>query len=526
MAKTQHHRILLGTDWKPGHRTQAYGEDLVRYTVTEIDVVNTPHGYPFLSAKDNCLERLFRRRPVRDQVDIGLLHAWISECRHNHSHSTSHQYLEPQSVGNARFRVIDVVENRLIEPSVACRYVALSYVWGSWMAHQPISQTSYLDDGIVLIDKLPRTIKDAILLTHLLGERYLWVDLICVEQDNAADKASLIPQMGIIYESACFTIVAAAGDDANAGLPGLHPRSRPSDIITTIVNDSEALLLALSRPSLHSLVEKSCWNLRGWTYQEHILSQNCLFFTDDEVFYSCPNNLSVSPTKFPAERFTAFNDARFGNWRESYILETRGLRTTYQSEIAWGNSWDRIADPLVGRILDAGKIKGHGDIGFLKRPLDGPAYTISLRERFLQYVERSIEGGDFRFLQYAELVKEYSRRRLTDSGDIVAAFAGILSKLWKDQELGTALDHGIPLQYLELSLLWSSVDQAHFARRRSPAVNDLDFPSWSWAGWEGPVAYYPVSKADPDWSDRYSLTSDYSAWRYMPECERKDSSRC
>jgi hypothetical protein len=51
----------------------------------------------------------------------------------------------------------------------------------------------------------------------------LWVDWICIKQNNAADKMSLIRHMGTIYESACFTIVAATGQDANHGLPGLHP---------------------------------------------------------------------------------------------------------------------------------------------------------------------------------------------------------------------------------------------------------------------------------------------------------------
>jgi len=130
-------------------------------------------GYQFLSYSDNCFERLFRRRQLTDQVDISLLRAWISECRHNHLHSTSYHPLEPQRLRSARFRLIDVVENRLIEPSIACRYVALSYVWGTWMANQGISRVPDLDDGTITTDNMPQTIKDAIFLTHLLGERYL-----------------------------------------------------------------------------------------------------------------------------------------------------------------------------------------------------------------------------------------------------------------------------------------------------------------------------------------------------------------
>jgi hypothetical protein len=292
--------------------------------------------------------------------------------------------------------------------------------------------------------------------------------------------------------------------------------------MTTISKGTETLHFALSRLSLHDLVKRSYWNKRGWTYQEHVLSHNCLFITDDEVFYSCPDNLSVAPTKNWLA-FTGFGDARFSNWREAYNLETRGLRTTYQSEIEWGTTWDRSADPLVGRVLDANLIYGHGDTSFVKELVSYQTVSEAEMAHFCQFAERSVEGGDLKFLQYVEFVKEYSHRRLTNSEDIVPAFAGVLAKLWSNEELGTGLDHGLPLKYLQLALLWSSTDQKRFSRRKSETSEEFQFPSWSWASWEGPVAYYPVTKANPDWTGRNRI-DDYSARRYRPECERKNIS--
>jgi hypothetical protein len=73
---------------------------------------------------------------------------------------------------------------------------------------------------------LPKTIRDAIDLVRALKERYLWVDALCLVQNDQADMQKGIDIMDIIYERAVMTIVAASGDSANSGLPGVHRGSR------------------------------------------------------------------------------------------------------------------------------------------------------------------------------------------------------------------------------------------------------------------------------------------------------------
>jgi hypothetical protein len=65
------------------------------------------------------------------------------------------------------------------------------------------------------------TINGAMEVTQGLGEKYLWVDCLCMRQDDEADKGKFIPHMGLIYGCASVTIVAASGVDADAGLPGV-----------------------------------------------------------------------------------------------------------------------------------------------------------------------------------------------------------------------------------------------------------------------------------------------------------------
>lgn len=70
--------------------------------------------------------------------------------------------------------------------------------------------------------QVPAVINDALHVCKSLTLQYLWVDSLCIVQDNLSHKAEQIAHMGMIYENAHLTIVAAAEFDANFGLPGLH----------------------------------------------------------------------------------------------------------------------------------------------------------------------------------------------------------------------------------------------------------------------------------------------------------------
>lgn len=116
----------------------------------------------------------------------------------------------------------------------------------------------------------------------LLGERYLWVDSLCIMQDTP-DKHTQIQQMDLIYQGAVFCIVAAAGRDANAGLPGV---SAPRAIRQRIINIGPARL-ANKLPSLSESIASTFWQSRGWCFQEDLLSVRKLVFTADQTYFSC-----------------------------------------------------------------------------------------------------------------------------------------------------------------------------------------------------------------------------------------------
>lgn len=253
-------------------------------------------------------------RIVKDEIDMELVKSWLRSCEQNHQdmrmqHNAIHPSFTPPKVENMhlpsilirqpctpvslsddslKLTLIDVHQECLVIIDNNARYVALSYVWGG---PQPFQNTKarmkqlYTPGSISSENgEIPLTIRDAIRLVSRLGERYLWIDSLCIVQDSSPEKMEQIANMGNIYSRAVLTLVAANGSSCHAGLPGVRPGSRTSFQHTEKVN---GMLLATELLDIHHTVDPSIWNTRGWTYQERELSKRYLYFTDSCVYFSC-----------------------------------------------------------------------------------------------------------------------------------------------------------------------------------------------------------------------------------------------
>ena len=142
---------------------------------------------------------------------------------------------------------------RIVSLPGNARYLALSYVWGKMPFIQLTKSNAEMlkRKGSLKEQKLPRTIEDAINLVSLLDERYLWVDALCIVQDDIVSKMEQIAQMDRIYLCAALTIVSAGGTEANSGLSGFAPGSRRSE--QTIETIGGVRFVVMSPPLSHLL---------------------------------------------------------------------------------------------------------------------------------------------------------------------------------------------------------------------------------------------------------------------------------
>jgi hypothetical protein len=95
--------------------------------------------------------------------------------------------------------------------------VALSYTWGLGRnvktvkaTLRELQQPSALKSSL-FATQLPETIRNAMDLVKAAGETYLWVDALCIVQDDAESLRRNLDKMSLIHAGAVFCIVAAAG---------------------------------------------------------------------------------------------------------------------------------------------------------------------------------------------------------------------------------------------------------------------------------------------------------------------------
>jgi hypothetical protein len=111
----------------------------------------------------------------------------------------------------------------------AVEYATLSYVWGSKESHCMLRKTdthwannsSEPESYIKNLDDFPTSIRDAMTVTTEMGLDYLWVDTLCIFQDDLKGVLNQIRKMAEIYMNATLCIVAATDDPVDSGLRGV-----------------------------------------------------------------------------------------------------------------------------------------------------------------------------------------------------------------------------------------------------------------------------------------------------------------
>ena len=103
-------------------------------------------------------------------------------------------------------------------------YVALSYCWGKNIPYTTTSKNVEKHQGKgISYEEIPKTLQEAVLVTRLLGLQYLWIDSLCIIQDDQKDWEHEAARMGLVYSRAYITIAASRAHHCGEGF--LQPRS-------------------------------------------------------------------------------------------------------------------------------------------------------------------------------------------------------------------------------------------------------------------------------------------------------------
>lgn len=210
----------------------------------------------------------------------------LAECCDDHSSC-------PNLVDrNLPTRVIDVgqsgdeqVRLHITQLEEMGRYFALSYRWGG---PQEVTTTNEsLPDRTTgfPMAALPSTIQDAIKLTRDLGIcRYLWIDALCIIQDNDEDKIYEINRMGAIYKNAVLTIAAANTHSAHDSFLADRPLPSTCTVPYLLPDDTYGKLWLRQDYSGWML---SPLDSRAWALQESLLSPRLLWYGPADLKWKC-----------------------------------------------------------------------------------------------------------------------------------------------------------------------------------------------------------------------------------------------
>ena len=278
---------------------------------------------------------------------LDTVRSWIKDCRENHEEcGYNHSGSQPHQGREFPTRLLDVQSGLngnhhciLIDGSDALGdYITLSYCWGYNQSLRTMTSNLGQHKGGIDLSNMPKTLQDAVHVTRELGIRYLWIDALCIVQDNTAEWRREALQMGRIYQDSYCTI-AAAGAESSAG--GLYiPRINNTNTVALpyVGRHSKAargdFYISPAQHTLFNRVQDSIWNSRGWVLQERVLSRRIVLFAEGQTFFECQRQSQGEDQR----DLRLYEQKRFGNkllpqgedWGWCLLVEDYTKRTLTQ----------------------------------------------------------------------------------------------------------------------------------------------------------------------------------------------------
>ncbi|KAL7916464.1 heterokaryon incompatibility domain-containing protein [Trichoderma velutinum] len=261
------------------------------------EVLQTVQAWMQNCASATTTHRQCARPPMKRQLPLRLVDVMPDQPPHIHSGGgiTRGEFLAldidvalPVRIVSTKYLPLDI------------RYMTLSHRWGNSpsIILNSITAPTLLDSNIpleLLESSNAKLFRHAMYVTRCLGIRYLWIDSMCIMQDDDSEKAKEIALMGEIYYNSSLNISAT---DSTSGADGLIfkrdvLKTSPCQVSLHLPGANEMLDLVAFHNKVLVESDEGELNRRGWVLQERILSPRVLHFTRHQVFWEC-NSLLAS----------------------------------------------------------------------------------------------------------------------------------------------------------------------------------------------------------------------------------------
>jgi len=167
------------------------------------------------------------------------------------------------------------------------QYACLSHRWGHIPPFRLFSANLETLKGRILWQQLPESYKDAIQFTRKIGLRYLWIDALCILQDDNDDWDREWAKMGDVFSFSTLTLAATASRDDTQGM---FRTIEPPPVINFTDTNGRSRNLVVYESKLTSLsreLTKAPLLGRAWVFQERLLSPRMLHFCNGFLVFEC-----------------------------------------------------------------------------------------------------------------------------------------------------------------------------------------------------------------------------------------------
>lgn len=186
------------------------------------------------------------------------------------------------------------------------RYACLSYCWGPYQPLRTLKGNLEDMKGGISWSSLPRSFQDAVFVARELDMDYLWIDSLCIIQDDVEDWAAESAAMADVFNNAYVTISANVAGSCDAGFLRELQFTEFKEIHGQ-GHDGTRLNVYVRRSQPHQdfnryfpkKVENNPLGTRAWALQEYLLSPRSLQFGPSEMVWECNTSTHCECEAFP-----------------------------------------------------------------------------------------------------------------------------------------------------------------------------------------------------------------------------------
>ncbi|KAK4240097.1 HET-domain-containing protein [Achaetomium macrosporum] len=235
---------------------------------------------------------------------------WFRTCAESHAQCRNLAMRLPRFTPDRLIEIVGIPDEKDLRWRLVLReeigdvaYLTLSHCWGSSLPLRLTREnySNFLQPSSC--SQLPKAYQDSLGITLSLGFRYIWIDSLCIIQDDKDDWRTQSSMMWNIYKSSECNIAATWASDDNGGC---FAEREPWIAKPTIL----ALDSASRHPTMYQVehaarynkdVEWAPLNTRCWVVQERYLPRKQLSFAHSQVYWECPEFVASEhlPTGIP-----------------------------------------------------------------------------------------------------------------------------------------------------------------------------------------------------------------------------------